>query len=192
MIFRLVLKGGKGSGHKGHRGRPGLVGGSQPGVGQMSLEMAVGLYTENSPINWDLRKGRELDSQSRRIVETIDSGMKPLGQDTILYRGIKPIKSREMQMAIYGTDKRIVEGIEFSDGGYSSTSSTVFDARKFAGTDGTIWRISAKKGQSALNLGKFSGYVERETLLPRGTKFKVVGRDYDEKRDLIFLDLEIV
>lgn len=37
MIFTVRLKGGKGSGHIGHTGRPGQVGGSLPGVGTITL-----------------------------------------------------------------------------------------------------------------------------------------------------------
>ena len=184
-------KGGPGSGNWGHAGRPGLLGGSG-GAGGMSLKSAVGIYSENWVGNVDLRKGRKLGDRDQEIVDALDAGMQPLTEDKMLYRGIKPIRNREQSIAIYGGEGgRIDVGHEFRDLGYPSTSDTTFGARKFA-DGGTIWRIHAKAGQRALDMGKMSGYVEGETLLPRGTKFKLIGRDYDDKLDVALLDLEIV
>lgn len=39
MRLKLVYKGGKGSGHHGHQGRPGKLGGSTPGKGKGTLRV---------------------------------------------------------------------------------------------------------------------------------------------------------
>ena len=56
---------------------------------------------------------------------------------------------------------------------------------------GTIWRVHLKKGQRALNLQKHSQFLEYEWLLPRASKFRVTGIDYDEKNEVGILDLEV-
>lgn len=164
---------------------------------EVSLDRALGAYTENSPIRAKLTNGTPLDAVSQGMVNAIDSGMAPLPEDTVLYRGIKPIRSREMQQAIYGTTDRVLPGLEFSDRSYISTSRDLATALRFArgheGAKGTVWVIHAKAGQNALDTGSKSARAEEsEILLPRDSTLRILSVDYDSEHDVGIRHMEIV
>jgi hypothetical protein len=158
----------------------------------LSLDDAIGMYTENHPINISLRKGHELDDTSQQMVSLIDNAMTPLDKDVTLYRMVN-IGSGEQDIAVYGSGGANI-GAEFSDAGYASTSVKKSAAWKFGDKETRqLWIVRAKSGQSALDLqGKGSWGSEQEFLLPRGTKFKVVSRSYNEEKDVPELVLDIV
>lgn len=162
----------------------------------LSVEQAVGMIGNNSPVNHSLREGRELDDAERDIIATLDAAFKPVDKEIVVYRGIKPVRSAQESMSIYQTTAPLKPGVEFVEPGYSSTTRNEYVAQRFArgseGINGTLYRITIPKGARALELGRMARYPEGEWLLPRGTRFRITGRDYDERIDTSILDLEVI
>jgi len=163
---------------------------------KITVEQAITSYTGNVAVNFGLRHDRELSSNERQIVDRLDEAMQPITEDITLYRGIKPINSKELQEAIYGRSGKMQVGMQWEEKGFASTSESYATSAKFSqnentGMRGTIWRVHLKKGQRALNLQKHSQFLEYEWLLPRASKFRVTGIDYDEKNEVGILDLEV-
>ena len=122
-------------------------------------------------INSILRSGGDLASASRDsdleddledVVKQIDSAMKPITEQRITYRGTS---------IDYVPDV----GETFVDKGYFSTSRAKSVAMKFKGQGdkGANVDVVLPVGTKVLDM---KNSIEKETLLPRGTKFKVVSK----------------
>lgn len=167
-------------------------------------QTAVRLYTSQAygAINSDLRRGRTLSDRNQEIVDNLDSAIRKskLAQDTTVFRGVPQGHSAETVPIRPLDGKRIVEGAEFIETAYSSTSRSLMVAwqegtRKAIPGEGVyLLEIRLKKGQSALDTGQHSAWgAEGEFLLPRKTKFRIVERDFDYGReDDVRLVLEAV
>lgn len=183
----LTLKGGVGSGNIGHAGIPGHRGGSAPkgNFPFLSIETlndhykldelckkmreecsSVRNYTflGYSVINSHLRKGG--DGAELRKITDIDKFIEKaprVPEDMMVIRGIK---SKEL------FDK-LTPGVLFEDKAFVSTSA---DPRAEIATDkGMILEIKVPKGSKGIYVEKISDHAyERELLLPRGSKFKVI------------------
>lgn len=180
QLRELKTLGGPGSGNFGHAGRPGEVGGSAPESSPVVLtndeRETLRLYTQSGgtyrEVNGALRSGKKLDDNP--TVTLLDRTFKTHGEEAphVVYRGIAGYDPEELNLE---------EGSEFTDPGFVSTTRDVKEAKKFAfhGSDrlsgdavGIIFKIQTR-GIRALNMSPFSRYGERETLLNRGTRFRV-------------------
>lgn len=139
----------------------------------------VRLYTQSggryNQVNAHLREGREVDEETRKTIAVIDDlferDARPV--EKVLYRGISGFEPEELGLE---------EGVEFTDKGFVSTTADRSIANRFGAHSadgklsgegiGIIFKINAK-GTPGVMLGGYSRYGEDETLLPRGTRFKV-------------------
>lgn len=119
-------------------------------------------------INTDLIEGRK-NSTADKIDKTLfDNDKIPVYQGKTLYRGLRGIPPASV-------------GDEIEWKGYSSFSPLLDTAKGFQGGDGIIMRLKdgTKDGKEITGAGP--GYLfESEVLLPRNSKFKVVGITEEE------------
>ena len=161
-------------------------------LGSLPLEQwsAVGAYTGTRyrEINAHLRVGAPISQTSKGRIEQIDKAFSKknavLKSDTILYRGVgknDPIARRyNMGMLKVGT--------EFSDKGFVSTSTAQSVAQSFSAGTGLSYRIRARKGTRALPVESWSRNPgELETILKRGSKFRITGVDTSKNQILVDL-----
>lgn len=130
-------------------------------------------------INSRLRQNVDLDKTLKDEVKNIDSaiGKVELQQDTVLKRGIGSNAASFFES--------LKEGDTYQDKGYSSTTVSDKALDAFRGEEGSFELvINAKKGSNALpmqNLGdeslKRTYKDEKEFLLPRNSKFKVLKKE---------------
>jgi len=181
----LRLKGGPGSGHRGHSGRPGKRGGSVSGVGRSTLSPrdyvgalpesqreAVVNYTASGykEVNKHLRKGTEATDETLGIVAELDQVMlsAPPITNATLYRALGS-SPEELGM--------VVGDIYQDDAFVSTTKSSAYMYKELSRlpTRATIKlpkrTRSSVQGIAAHYLSKKK--VEQEILLARGTRFLV-------------------
>lgn len=112
-----------------------------------------------------------------QVISNVSSAIKkhPLDKPMTVYRGLK-VNKNEPGSEVYASLK---EGDTFSDKGFTSTttSKTVQDkfTEKLNRSDTPVSiEISLKAGDPALPMDQYHKSTEKEILLDRGTKFKVV------------------
>ena len=136
-------------------------------------EYSTARYEE---INGGLRSGK-ISSKDKKIIELIDSAMSSSTDDKILYENQKLYRSAAIpEIAKALKEGKTLEGIEFDDKGYVSTTKDPKVARNFQRTDDSMmFIVNAKKGTQMIDMKDHSGYggEESEVLLGRGQKFKV-------------------
>jgi len=127
--------------------------------------------------NTSLRKKsyNRLDMDHVKALDHVTSGKLP--RDASLYRG----NSAKMHLPV---------GTEFTDHGYTSTSTDTGTAKFFSEDSNHIFKIHAKKGHMGHLLE--DNPIEKEVLLHRGTRFKVLGHTHDDKDGLHITHLGIV
>lgn len=119
-------------------------------------------------VNPRLRQGKPPSREDKKDVEEMDKvfASSSSSADVVVYRGVSSEAVEKM-----------VPGSTFVDGGFVSTSSSKQTASNFARGDGSaVMEIRVPKGSKAVSLinnGAFSK-AEKEVLLNRGGKFKVV------------------
>lgn len=128
-----------------------------------------------------LRGKQRMTAETRRIVKSIDEGMKPLSSDVYSYRAV----SQEALDLIGDV------GSVFKDAGYMSTSVDYRMVAEIAQQRGTraVIRVVNRSGQKAYYYNDFKtdrygfnprpagqGQGESELLLPRGGRYRVVSR----------------
>lgn len=114
-------------------------------------------------MNASLRKG-----VTPRLAKDVDRAMRPLPIDVLSYRGTDEFVSRKIGAV----------GSTWTDKGFISTTTDLGFAQGWK--SGTTLKIVNRKGQKAYyferrDLNELDR--ERELLLPRGTKFKVLARE---------------
>jgi hypothetical protein len=123
-------------------------------------------------INEQLRAGKDLSNDP--TVAALDRAFETHGEvaPAVVYRGIAGYEPSELNLEVGG---------DFTDRGFVSTAKTQKDATKFATNGemklegeqvGLVFKINTH-GAKALDLSRFSNYEESESLLPRGTRFKI-------------------
>lgn len=84
-----------------------------------------------------------------------------------------------------------MEGLVYKDGGYSSASSELLPAMVYSGRAQTILVIDLPAGFKAISINEFSrNPQEKEILLPRGVKLKLVDEPKSAKMGFTFLYVE--
>jgi hypothetical protein len=148
-------------------------------------------------LNEALRDGQPLTSEQRQQVRSLDDAIEsaPPISETV-YRGVNfgsegmpngallagfSQKEREgmirNSLASYA-EKRFAPGSEFSLGGYQSTATNVepaLDASVNRNSPGIIFEIHATKGLRLKGLQADAVNDEDEILLPRNTRYRVIG-----------------
>jgi hypothetical protein len=119
-------------------------------------------------LNQELRGGGDGGSIAKHLDSAIAKS--PLPPDTKLYRGIS---KDALKSLIQGDEISI--GQEFSDKGFLSTSTDP-NVAHMNGFGGVVLSIETGEGQNGLDMSAFNeNKHEKEVLLPRGTKLKIIG-----------------
>lgn len=148
------------------------------------MREAAQQYTgsHNVYINEALRKGKSLDDELAEEVKQMDLLLKKAPKyKGELYRGIgSDIWKTKKGKAI------IKPGAVFSDKGYISTTSSknYFKKNFMEDYKGVNCYIQAKRGVPISRYSQFK--AEKEVLLPRGSKFKVLKAEQDKKNKNIW------
>lgn len=129
------------------------------------------LRTGNMKGSVDQNRGEDgiVKTSIRENVRGLDALMRDsvVSRDIMVHRGVRSLES-------LGLDPDInLEGLEWADPAYSSTSTDRGRAAQFArnyGQDSALLNIFVPKGTHGINLG----YDEQEVLLDRGYRFRVV------------------
>jgi hypothetical protein len=149
-------------------------------------------------INRGLREGG-LREDLKPYVASIQSAMQPLESDIVAYRGIGDQKILN----------QLIKARSFKDKGFCSTSTDSTIAKSFATsldlkvpggvlTAKCLLRIKIPRGTRALLPDKVDNFKEKEVLLDKGVKFKVLGFKMDHlsqggwTTEVAFLDVEVV
>lgn len=118
-------------------------------------------------INKELRSGNDSDPQVKRIDSAIEKS--PL-EKTTLYRGMTKEAARNLF-----PDGHIKSGMTISDPAFSSTSKSSSVAGMI-GMGGVVLKIETGANATGIDMAKHSrNEHEKEILLPRNAKMKVVG-----------------
>ena len=125
-----------------------------------------------SKVNAGLRSNKDMSSDP--TVAALDRAFATHAEaaPSVLYRGMSGYELEELDLRV---------GREFTDPAFVSTTSQKKSATKFATAGemklngeavGILFKINAKSAPS-LDMNRFSNYEEQETLLNRGTRFRV-------------------
>lgn len=161
-----------------------------PGEEFNDVDAAIGDYVmEGEEMNVNIRaaRGGPVEGVHAATVATIDGemGRSKLPEDVVVYRGVKSAKQT------FGDAYRSssMTGMEWTDHGYTSTTTNDVVADRFSGGTafGVRMRILAPAGTGAIAINDH----EEEILLPRGLKFRVVSDVLPESGPRQF-DVEIV
>lgn len=155
------------------------------GVDDDDTDMAIGEYViDGDDINADLRGGGSSYSATTDLVDGAMERSK-LPEDAVVYRGVS--SAQRTFGSAYRSSSMV--GMEWTDRGYSSTTTNEVVADRFAGGSalGVRMRILAPAGTGAIAIDDY----ESEILLPRGLKFRVVNDVLPESGPRQ-LDVEIV
>jgi hypothetical protein len=144
---------------------------------------AVEHYQGNpDPINNRLRQGLPPYPENVAHIAALDRtmGEHPLPEPVTMYRGLSRDAYRKLQEDA-GTDQWL-EGVEFSQPGYTSTSLDERQATFFTETGGVVLELEVPEGTPALFLNAVSNPPsqtvldhELEVLLPREVRIEVQG-----------------
>lgn len=192
------LKGGKGSGNFGHKGRPGKRGGSSsdefdpPRYSEfeewshnvhslLSTEQQNVIYRytdgEYRYVNGYLR-GRQIPGS---IVPDIDQAIQSLRssmsvwsvpENIQVFRGVDLGVREDLAPSIL---ERLQSGetVYFEDSAFFSTTISRSKAAEFAGRQGVLFEINVTRGQRALPIYLSESGDERELLFPTGTRLQI-------------------
>lgn len=141
-------------------------------------EAAARLYSGayHAHVNGCLRGEEAYDETARATTAALDSAVakSPLAADLELFRGV------DGDVASYMIAVGLHAGSILENDGFLSTSADPIAARLFAmfPPGGMVLRIRAPAGTLALDMSGLSNYpAEREFLLPRGSRLRVVAYD---------------
>jgi ADP-ribosyltransferase exoenzyme len=151
--------------------------------------MDINDFLRNNP-NFDVSSASEGVAKD---ISTLDGLISSQGllKDTSLFRG-RSLSDVEFDSLLAGLDSGAIS--EFSDGGFSSTSTDLSVAQGFASFKGIVFNIQAPEGYPAFVVPSFltslSG-AEQEVLLPRGVQMKVLSHEVI-KTDELFSKTHLV
>lgn len=204
-----TLKGGAGSGNIGHAGIPGHRGGSAPKnslIGTTSELSSLSKYSGEvaTKINHNLRFGTKQSKDMGNIVNSLDSLFEknpPLSEGTQAYRLTKFTMLDPKSKKSFETLSQLSKGDEFLDKGFVSTTLSKGVIEKFkrggrfynTGSAGRniIFTITIPKGNKAIQTDQVSrNKSEKELLLPRDQKFKVVSNKPSSNGKDILIKIE--
>lgn len=151
-----------------------------PGELDPTQKMMVQYYTGGGfvSINSTLRSGGELGFGDKRITDTLDSLMQKTDAPVQVYRGVTG------EMA-----KKLKKGANFSDGGYTSTSTDISVSGGDFSKSGALMEITIPKGSPAVSVRKNAiKHDEHEIILGRGGTYTVTGEKMVEGRKVFLVE----
>lgn len=125
-------------------------------------------------LNHSLRTDKELGDFDNIMVNNLESAMKPLPWDTVVYRAAVTFPTTPV-------------GESLLDKGFVSTSAYSRKAWTFAGTN--YLRIFLPKGTPAI---VYNQKIEQEVLLPRNSKFKVLSRSKTKGAAHVYTNIDLM
>lgn len=133
--------------------------------------------SEFSRLNSGLRGGK-LSKKDQETVAALDSALakSKLTKDTTLHADEKLYRAADIPAVNAAIRAGDLEGLEFTDKGFVSTTKDKDIARNFQRSEGSrLFIINAPKGTKAGDISSLGATFakENETLLARDTKFKV-------------------
>lgn len=151
----------------------------------VSKDRRLSNYTgiDSARINGMLRHGNKLSSKQKQSINHLDSKFFRTKEPLDLYRGINDQK-------LYHSLKSLKTNDRMTDNGFVSTSLKPEVAYDFTPNytselknNRSIVKIHVPKGKKVLipdpdSRSTQNGYKEREVILPRGSKMKVVGHSF--------------
>lgn len=147
-------------------------------------------------INRKLRSTNRVDSlpsSNRKTVETLDQVMavSPLKHDIVVQRGIANPRKMFGNAFNVSDDPDANRGLTWVDNAYVSTTTSTRVAKGF-GTN-VVMNILVPKGTLATGTPYSRHAREREIILPRGTKFRVVSSYQDGSvENRMILNVEVI
>lgn len=134
----------------------------------------------NATLRGDKIRGMSNSEQFEKVRDSLDAAFSkaaPLKEDVVTYRGFRPGSSEHLESLKIGDT--------FEDPGYASSSADENVAVRYSkgggeGKPGPVAIITIPKGSKGIYIPEALGeddFEEKEFLLPRGTKFKVVSKD---------------
>lgn len=164
------------SGNFGHKGRPGLVGGSASNsfttgryaFSEEELQAIRRIKASSNEINTKLRSGETLSERELETTKVLDKAFKThkLKQDIVVYRG---------------ANNKFLDKI---DKGYTSTSTDMRMAlgwswNTYVDSDSALVEVHVPKGFPALSIDESGIWDrgEREILFPKGLTLKVESQE---------------
>lgn len=157
-------------------------------------EDAILTYTTSKhlSINGGLRKGN-LSKEDAATVEQLDSALSKsrLKKETTLYENQKLYRAASIPEVNAALNSGKAVGFEFTEKGYSSTTTNKDIARNFQrDPNSRLFTIKAKPGTKAASVSELSNLSgEDEVLIGRGTKYRVTGVEKVKER-IPFRDLK--
>lgn len=142
-------------------------------VMDIKMDVAVGSKNNGQPIikKWPIKK----------VIKSMDWRFEgsALSNDVAVYRGLKTLE---------GLPEGDLTGAEFTDLSYASMSTDRGRADGFARRGGAVMRVLVPAGTPAVQFG----YSEREILLHRGRRFRIVADHGVDKDGVKQLDVEVI
>lgn len=133
--------------------------------------------SEYQRLNSGLRSGK-LSKKDQETVAALDSALakSKLTKDATLHADAQLFRAAEIPAVNAALKSGNIEGLEFTDKGFVSTTTDKATAKNFQRSDDSrLFVINAPKGTKAGDISSLGGAFakENETLLARDTKFKV-------------------
>lgn len=142
-------------------------------------------YTGSSyrAINGHLRGGKTLGEADQHHIQQLDEmlGSASMPETTTVYRGLGSLAVEQL----LGPERKVKAGQVLTDAGFPSTSINDGVARQFMNVNPKNIMMSVKvpKGSKAMDISKYSDDPnEKETLIARGAKFKVIKYDHKARK----------
>lgn len=132
----------------------------------------------NSYLRVGIKGGHDkrLDSNVASLTRAINNN--PIKEDTVVFRGV------------HSVHHSIKNGV-YTEPGFSSTSTSINTANKFAGSEGDIIVFSVRKGTHGLAMPSMSYYPEEnEILFPPGTTGRVTKQEKINGRMVYFVEMD--
>ena len=215
ILYEIAVMGGEHSGHHGHAGRPGQVGGSLSGgiaVGptEVSEEVAdaFGAYTgdyydhinqqlrgtlqDKSITDYDLDRAEVGNKKEYR--EKLDDYAELINSEILQH---KVTKSTELYRGLDASHlSEVKEGDTFKESAFTSATTDVQIAEgNISGGFKLMMMIHLKSGNKAMDLTGWSLPKEFEWLLPKGSSFKLLKESsyfMPGKASIIKWDVEVI
>lgn len=163
------------------------------GTAEHGAAVAAYAQHDHEDINSGLRRNRGstdgLDSESHHTVKELDAAISEskLTDDVVVYRGMSG--HRAFSSEDWTNEPGKMVGVEFTDHGFSSTTTSraVADEFTYSYTGSAVMmKILVPKGMGAIAIDT----GESELLLARGTKFRIVGDSQGE--DARLFNVEVI
>ena len=166
--------------------RPGKKGGGDTDPDTWSSRVsgdeadAILTYTTSKyhSINGGLRSGK-VSKEDAKTIKSIDSAMEKsrLKKEMVSYENQKLYRAASIPEVNKALDSGNFKGFEFTEKGYTSTTTDKQIAQNFLRGEGSrLFRVKSPAGTKAANVSELSNLKgEKEVLIARNTRYKITG-----------------